>query len=292
MPARHPLVGKEKPDPPFFILGSGRNGSTLLGSMLAANSQAAVVPEQFALGYVAIKYRLKPQASWKKQVAMACDMFSNPELSHWEHDFSATRKELLALPKQRRNLRNMVDRIYKDLLRVRGQHFKIYGDKSPKNIHLLEYIFPLFRDAKYLYLIRDGRDVVRSYVEGGPQNFGEYGHWQNAVIRWNDANKKWAWLEDRVAADQRHVVRYEDLVDKPKETLVGICDFLGIRFEEEMLEHTRNDHLNVADDPVHQNLKKAINTSSIGAWRAYFSDEQVDLLQERMKDGLTHWGYE
>ena len=44
---------------PFFILGSGRNGSTLLASILNAHKDVFVPPEQFILPYTIFKRYLK-----------------------------------------------------------------------------------------------------------------------------------------------------------------------------------------------------------------------------------------
>ena len=43
----------------FFIIGSGRNGSTLLGGMLNTNNNVFIPPEQYVLGYSLLKWNLK-----------------------------------------------------------------------------------------------------------------------------------------------------------------------------------------------------------------------------------------
>lgn len=40
---------------------------------------------------------------------------------------------------------------------------------------------------------------------------------------------------DGVPAERQHRVRYEDLVTAPRETLVALCDGMGLTFAEEML---------------------------------------------------------
>ena len=49
---------------PFFIIGSGRNGSTLLGGMLNTNAAVFLPPEQYILGYSLLKWNLKRHKNW------------------------------------------------------------------------------------------------------------------------------------------------------------------------------------------------------------------------------------
>lgn len=282
----------ERKKQPFFILGSGRNGSTLLGAMLASHSKLGVLPEQFALGYSAIKFKLRPKASWNTQVNAAIQMFSNQELSHWgSFDKHTCIKELLEIDAPQRSFQTIIDTIYRCYLNDQGECYERWGDKSPKNTLMLDHIYPAFPKAKYIFLVRDGRDVVRSYVKGGEKHFGQFGKLNNAVWRWNMSIDKWHWLKQRTDKEQRLNVKYEKLISDPKQELFRICEFLNVEFELTMLNYSTNNALLVKDDPVHRNLQKPLLTGQIGKWKEFFSLEQVDLLNRKMSGGLNEWGY-
>ena len=55
----------------FFVLGSGRNGSTLLASILNAHKDIFVPPEQFILPYAIMKQYLSffhTKNAWRKDI--------------------------------------------------------------------------------------------------------------------------------------------------------------------------------------------------------------------------------
>ena len=54
----------------FFILGSGRNGSTLLASILNAHHNLFIPPEQFVLPYVIMKRYLCFQRKKKRKYSL------------------------------------------------------------------------------------------------------------------------------------------------------------------------------------------------------------------------------
>lgn len=293
MPLKYPVVTPENNEEsqPFFILGSGRNGSTLLGSMLAMHPQLGVVPEQFTLGYVSIKFRLKPRASWEKQVQMAIDAFSNPQLSHWEQRFYQCKNHLIELEPDKRSLRAIVDYLYRTYLDEKGQNYDLWGDKSPKNTLMLKHVVQVFPKARYLFLVRDGRDVVRSYVKNGVTEFGEFGNLNRAAWRWNDSLAKWNWLKTGVPATQLHVTKYEDLVTNTREKLSEICDFLEVPYNPSVEEYMSHDMMNVSESEVHRGVRERVNNASIGLWREYFSPDQIRDLEKQMGPGLKAWGY-
>ena len=46
-----------------------------------------------------------------------------------------------------------------------NKNFKIWGDKTPQNTYFIKHIFPVYPSAKYVFIVRDGRDVVNSLVK-------------------------------------------------------------------------------------------------------------------------------
>lgn len=96
----------------------------------------------------------------------------------------------------------------------------------------LPFIWP---DAKYIYLVRDPRDVARSCVQ-----MGWAGTTWHAARYWLDAESEWKILRSRVPEQQTMTVSFEDLVNDSRTTLSAICQFLGVQFDTEMLEIERD----------------------------------------------------
>jgi hypothetical protein len=83
-------------------------------------------------------------------------------------------------------------------------------------------ILGLWPDARFIYLLRDGRDVARSQVE-----FGLAGNVWAAASVWRRAERDWRLLCAKVPPQRRIELRYEELARDPERELTRICAFLG-----------------------------------------------------------------
>src|SRR4029450_6951764 len=103
-------------------------------------------------------------------------------------------------------------------------------------LDLLERVFP---DARYVHLVRDGRDAALSFFEmrrrprfnvARPRGLASFAsHWRLEV---EGARQRGSRLAPRYPE-----LRYEDLVREPETELRRICDFLELEFEPAMLAY-------------------------------------------------------
>lgn len=87
-------------------------------------------------------------------------------------------------------------------------------------------------DIKIIFIIRDGRTCIRSKIARTGQPL------ELACSRWKFAVEAYRYLKE--VHSNNIIVRFEDLIENPRVVLVEICAFLGISFEEKMLEGTEN----------------------------------------------------
>ena len=99
-----------------------------------------------------------------------------------------------------------------------------YGDKTPANVLYVELLAAAFPQARFLHIVRDGRDVVPSLMEMhfGPDRFGA------AALFWRDRVTRGRAGGRRVGADRYREIRYEDLVAEPEPVLRDICGFFEL----------------------------------------------------------------
>ncbi len=105
----------------------------------------------------------------------------------------------------------------------------IVGATIHKHFDRVPHLWP---DARYIHLLRDGRDVSRSCVQ-----MGWYGNAYAAGDNWLEAMACWDRLCRRVPQERRLEIRYESLIADPVETLTTICRFLGTRFDQAMFDY-------------------------------------------------------
>ncbi len=277
---------------PFFVVGSGRNGSTMLGSMLNMHPDLLLAPEQFALPYAIIRYGVLNFLKWSDIVKIVVGEFARKKASLWNADLSGVYDPLYELPTEQRSLQIILDRIYREYGLVKNIPFKIWGDKTPQNTLHIELITPVFPNARYVFLIRDGRDVLSSYSKTEKKHMAEHANIENAVDLWNQSIKAYDHLAKTCQASQLHVMRYEDLVEKPEETLQSFCKFMELPFAPEMLNFQNEIHrMGVANMEHHKNVAKKVNTSSIGKWETGLTAEQKSKFIPMIENNLKRWGY-
>ncbi|GLK53411.1 sulfotransferase family protein [Maricaulis virginensis] len=116
---------------------------------------------------------------------------------------------------------------------------RVLIEKTSLNIAAFEQLGRLLPQAKFIHVVRDGRDVAASLLDRDwrDANGQAYPH----VSRPDAALKYWFDLTgiglraDQALAGRIHRVRYEDLVKRPRATLTALTAFLGLGYEPAML---------------------------------------------------------
>jgi hypothetical protein len=148
----------------------------------------------------------------------------------------------------------------------------IAGAAIHSNFHELPQLFP---DARYVHLLRDPRDVSRSCIGMGWVGNVYYGtrYWMEAVGRWKR-------LEPALDPSQKHQLKYEDLIRDPEGELRKICDFVGVNFDSAMLEYP--------DDSTY----RAPDVALVEQWRTKLSDDEVRWVESICGPLMREVGYE
>jgi hypothetical protein len=145
------------------------------------------------------------------------------------------------------------------------------GATVHKHFDRLLRIWP---DARFIHLVRDGRDVAQSCV-----SMGWYGNAWRAAERWLTAERLWTRMTELVPPERRIDVRYEDLIADPVAQLTRICRLIGIVYHPEMLDY-----------PKHSSYRPP-NPRHAYQWKRRDARE-VQLVESRMAELLTARGYE
>jgi protein-tyrosine sulfotransferase len=88
-------------------------------------------------------------------------------------------------------------------------------------------------------------------------------------------------------------IRYEDLVTEPRQTVAGICAFLGTPFDECVLQPPE-DPARLGDVPRrqrHSEVLKPISTDRVGKGRQALSEEQKRLVSAIIAKQMAELGY-
>lgn len=270
---------------PFFIIGSGRNGSTMLNLMLNRHHQLHLPSEQYFLGPSILKFHYYNYGLWRDMVKIIVGELIASGKSHtWADNELPDFHQLYLLPSHQKRLQYLLDVMYRN-----GASGELWGDTTPLNSYYLKEVFHTFPEATYFFLVRDGRDVISSYKKGGFDELGELADPVKGSKHWMHSVGKYNWLSQRANVQ---LIRYEELVTEPEKVLEGICAHLGVPYESEMLEF--NEHVpkrEMYDMAVHKNLKKPLFSSSIGSFQQKLTPEELDSCMPILSEGLKQFGY-
>jgi len=271
---------------PFFVVGSGRSGSTLLRMMLAAHSRISIPPETWFLLPLVEQLPIDRALSGEelnRAIAIMTSDYRWPDMKVTAEELHARAAGLAGA-----RMRDLVGIVYDIHLQRSGK--ARWGDKTPPYVRIIPQLAALFPGARFICLMRDGRDVAKSF-----QSLMVYGTtvWQN-TIEWREANR-WErkWLASEHASSMLHV-RYEDLVIDPETTLRGICAFIGEPFEPQMLVWQNGVERLVPKRElhVHEKLGRGTRHEDVARWKREMSGREVFMAEAFMGHDLRRFGYE
>lgn len=112
-----------------------------------------------------------------------------------------------------------------------GTGVPVWGNKTPQNSERLSELGAIYPRCKFLTVIRDPRDTALSWQsKWGKDPLWAADKW---ATRMSEVVRQGAHLGD----DRFRTIRFEALLVEPEETLRGVCDWLGIPFDSQMLRH-------------------------------------------------------
>src|SRR5688572_7107297 len=269
---------------PFFIVGAQRSGTTLLRLMLAAHPRIAIPPESHyipdLLRFEARVGRLEARRDEVAEMLVRHDRLIDFELG--AAFFRDTMRQLTPL-----TTRTITQAIFEEYARRQGK--PRWADKTPRYCGFIPELRTLFPEARFIHVVRDGRDTALSTLKAafGPQT------WVGAAYKWRQNIRAFQQSARLVPSNVILEVRYEALLADPETQLVRVCNFIGESFDESMLRYAEQ-----ADQMVpawekswHTRLSGPVDRNNAGKWRTQLQPEEIALIQTIAGRELTAFGY-
>ena len=248
----------------FFLVGRGRSGTTLLQSILDSHPNLSVAPECIFIMNLFGRYR---KCKWNRNIAIRFydDLWLERLLDDWDLDKERLREDILSL-REDSGFSDLCKIVYRNYARVQKKtHVVNHGDINHHYCLFIEELNAIFPDSKFIHIVRDFRANILSYknVDFDTNNTSAL------AFRWNYYNNEVLKCK-RFLKDRMFLLKYEDLVTKPLETLEGLCSFLGVDFHQQLLEHHKQERFTF-NHPWNPNLRKPINKDRLNAWKKEMS---------------------
>lgn len=266
--------------PILFVFGAARSGTTILNNLLYRHFSYGMGPEGTFVG------------QWARRLPGYGDLREDANLRRLVHDVSRCRMLEIARHKYRRNPFDVTPELIFGRLRERSFAGVVYavfecmaelqgcarvGNKNPdygRQFPLLNQLFPTH--AKYLAIVRDGRDVALSIVRTRWALSSCY----TAAKAWRRAIDDLRDMQGQLGPDRLHVIRYEDLLRQPAETLEGVRNFLAIPSADADVEAAAIE------------ISEGKRAANFDKWRRQMSVRDLRVFEGLAGDRLQSFGYE
>lgn len=216
-----------------FIVGCPRSGTTLLQGMLAAHPKVLSFPETHFFSIAYPRNRLKRLLTWPALNLKGVLGTIASELGR--EDLSVEARIGLLEGRYEAPFLKLLDRVARDA----GKD--VWVEKTPRHLHFLDQIGKRVPGARFIHIVREGRDVVASLYKAANEDPSRWNRKKTArKLTLADCVKRWnndAAITARYIGSPGHfIVLYADLVEKPQEAARGLCAFLNITYMPEMID--------------------------------------------------------
>lgn len=267
---------------PFFVC-FGRSGGTLLRAMLCSHPDMAVPEESFFVAEMARSYSVS--VSGFELEEFLAQLSRRPAFRRWGLPEEGLRDALSPAPT---DFAGVVRAVYGHYAAVHGK--TRYGDRTNINMFALPTLATTFPEARFVHLVRDGRDVALSWRElpFGLKRAEEVAlHW---VANVGAARRAGSW----VGPERYREIHYEHLVEDPEQTLRQVCEFISLPYHPGMLSFADQ-----AEEVVGSSLRPGVHaglgsplTPGARHWRREMGRPDVVAFESLAGDLLAELGYD
>lgn len=272
----------------IFMIGTQRSGSNLLRLMLNELPHiAAPHPPhilQRLMPLVPNYGDLEKQENFAQLVEDVCRLVElNPV--PWE-GVTLNRSDI-----QRRSRRHTLMAVHEAVYRTLAEAWEArsWCCKSLANIAYIPQIEAHFRSPRYIYLYRDGRDVAVSFRKAV---VGEK-HFYHIAKEWASTQQLALGMRERIGPSRFFSISYESLTSQPELSMRLLCKFLGVRFNQSMLEFYKSDEARRAAESseLWGNVVKPIMANNTRKFLHDSSEEDIRIFESVAGDVLCALGY-
>jgi len=276
---------------PVFIVGPPRSGTTLMRLMLNAHSEIAI-PDETGIFF------------WLYQWAGIPRIFRGP-LSKRQQLVAALGREVtvkfddLPWTNKPRKFRDVVEWLFSTYAQQRQKTH--WGEKTPAHVMYIKQIKRMFPECTIIYMSRDPRAIISSYLRysrSKARTTSDF--WMCDTIE--AAVAQYVKYTDPALANESQItiVKYEDLVNEPKQTLDRVLALLDLPYESGMLKYNRSaekrlvESISKRDGQLPEWKRGGIESPKkelIGRWEGELTQTDLLFINSNLKKYIRFFEY-
>lgn len=269
---------------PIFLIGASRSGTTMLRLMLNQHPLIRIPSEAWFIGDLIDKLPLEgPLSPAHLEKAFQLTL-SHDRWKDWHCSDEKLRTTILSM--ENGTLSELIDRLFRN---CSGMGVKPYwGEKSPRHSYYVHALNALFPNARFIHLVRDGRDVAASLLGRG---------WYEGSVRrcamcWNGMVEA-AMRAEKFGPERYRQIHFEDLIQQPEEVMRDICQYLKVEYTPELLAYHSAFEQEIEDREkgIHEKLERPPDVAEIGKWKRLKFWQRL-IIESIIGENLRRTGYE
>ncbi len=275
--------------PKIFITGIYRSGTTLISRILNNHSRLWVTYD--SVHFMRFSYEKYSPLTKNKNVEKLVNEVAERLKRRWKMtlDIPVTLERIFS--KKILSYGLIYDEIMKTFMVAHKPKATGWGEKTNVCWGSIPKFLKMFPSGKVIHIIRDPRDVMCSYrnmtYEPG------YRYLDTAFCALS-AFQSVDLHQQMFSPTQFYLLRYESLLNQPKEEMKKICYFLEIDFENQMLSADlfmdKSGHQWTGDSSFESSLK-TISTNPIGRWKQHAKPFDLYILEMLNLNYLIKYHY-
>ena len=287
---------------PLFIIGNPRSGTSLLRLILTSHSCILIPPECGFIIWLHKKY-----ANWQtadNNNVIRVNLFLNDLLACKKFDTWSLNRTIIEAQIQSNKPETYAELcrvVYSSFGFIVGKNFDIWGDKNNFYLNHLNELLNLYNDARFLHLVRDGRDVACSYREvmAVPSNSPYAPILETRIadiaLEWSSNVMKIDSFLSTMLDEATMTIRYEDLVLNPLSVVMEICKWLNLPFEAEMLNFYQQNKIKKLEPDLTLDWKKRtlqpISEATVSRYTSLLNNEEQSEFLTVATTALQRFSY-
>ena len=272
---------------PIFIIGTERSGTNLLRLILNTHSNIAIPhPPHIMKNFFKLEPLygdLKKDANFR---ALVKDVIEMVELHPYPWGIKLN-AERISREAEERNLISIFFAVYNQYLESASK--ARWGCKSTFMIYHVASVRRYYPSSKFLYLVRDGRDVAASAKKS---IFNRYCVYYTAQV-WKKEQQIGIYWLNKLDKDNIFLLKYEDLLSDPKGTVRSVCSFLNEPYQENMLNffHTQEAQKSGSISAAWRNTASPIIKNNFEKFKVELRKDEIDLFENIASEELDYFSY-
>lgn len=286
-----------KNNSPIFVIGNPRSGTSLLRLMLHSHPLICIPPECHFFLWLEERYGNFCSSQLSDYVN---DLFQSRKFETWKLDKSDLTNYLQAKIPQ--NYSELTSSIYSFYANMNNKSDAIHwGDKNKLWKQKLSTIVKYFPNAKFIHIVRDGRDVACSFRELGQKSVDSK-YYPKLPVEVAEIASRWTtnlqFISDFLStlnASNFVEIKYEDLVSSTRLQLQSLFHFLSLEYS----EMSENYYVGKSFEDIEPKefmqwkakLTSAPDVRNISKYKNEMTLKEIDAFEKIANGVLLKYGY-